>query len=106
MKLTSLSLLLTSFVAKGLKTEVDPNGSLFQHMIPIFRSEEAQNIKSLKVPVLGGETVGSLAEAVSQVRDMESKGLVQRQLAGKLIQTLEAVEEIRRVASLMDGSRN
>jgi hypothetical protein len=93
-----------AIVNLSVSIEIDPNGSLIERMIPKFQAEETKNIRSHKVPALGGETAGSLAEAVAQVEDLKSRGLVRTTRADKLIDTLRAMEEVQKVAALMDGS--
>lgn len=83
--------------------ETDVNRGLYDHMITAFREEDSRKILDGKEPVLGGETVASLAEAVGDVEELIKEGSVDNTIGSKLINSLKKAQEVRTIASFIDG---
>lgn len=87
-------------------TAVDPlasniNGKLFAHMLPQFEAEEVAQMAKSEKPVVGGETVYSLEDAVAKVRKLMTAGHITEEKGEKLIHSLIAAEQLKKIASVM-----
>jgi hypothetical protein len=87
----------------GLSMENDVNRGFYDHMVTAFREEDSRKILDGKEPVLGGETAASLAEAVGDVEELIKEGSVDNTIASKLINSLKKAQEVRTIASFIDG---
>ena len=83
--------------------ETDVNRGLYDHMMTAFREEDSRKILAGEGPLLGGETGASLAEAMGDVEELVKEGSVDNTLASKLIKSLRKAQEVRTIASFIDG---
>ena len=103
----SLLALLFSAVLKAEATvlDADPNRNLFSRLLPVFEAEETQLVAAKKIPVLGGETSESIAEATALAQQLVMSGRVSKEVGDKLIESLQNASRVKKLVSLLDGGR-
>ena len=83
----------------------DPNSRLFAHMAPVFQMEQEKLISDKRQPILEGSSLVVLEEASARVLKLVESGAISRDKGEKLIHSLEAAQKVRKLASLLDGTK-
>jgi hypothetical protein len=83
--------------------DADPNRNLFARLFPVFEAEEAELVAAKKIPVLGGETSESIAEATALAQQLVESGKVSKEVGDKLIESLHNASRVKKLVSLLDG---
>jgi hypothetical protein len=83
----------------------DPNSNLLARLLPLFEAEESNYVSKGAKPLLGGETEYSLGEATARIQSLVDSGILEKDKAERLVQSLHYAERVRHIASLMDGGK-
>ncbi len=77
------------------------NSKMFDHMLSQFEAEEVAQMEKSQKPVMGGETVHSLDDAIGKVRKLMGINRITQEQGDKLIHSLIAAEQMKKIATVM-----